>query len=474
MAPVTNVRHQPMLSGTFVPVTDELDVDGLAVSGSLPDGLRGTFLRNGPNPMFEPLGRYHMFDGDGMLHAVTLDDGRASYRNRWIRSAGLEAERRAGRALYGGLGDLHMPGPDEVGDAGPMKNLANTNIVHHAGRHLALWEAGPPTEVTLALDTVGVHDFDGALDGAFTAHPKLDPRTGEMLAFAYLPFAPFLRSYQIDAAGRLVRSVDIELPEAVVMHDFAITEHHLVFVDSPMVLDLMAALHGDPMFRWDPDHVTRIGIMPRDGDGADVIWYETEASYFNHFWNAWEDGDTLTFAGSRLVSAAYTAGKDGAMDREGADAEPGRPTRVQVDRRSGTVTVDQFDDLGGDYPRINDGYCGVRSRYLYMGAFRGEATIVGHFDTIVKYDDRTGRRDTWFCGDTSVTGEAVFAPDPAGTAEDDGWLLACVTDRATDASDLVVLDARDVAAGPVARVHLPRRVPFGFHANWVPAGDGPG
>ncbi len=330
MAPVTNVRNQPMLRGTFVPVTDERDDADLRVTGTLPADLAGMFIRNGPNPMFEPLGRYHMFDGDGMLHAITIEGGRASYRNRWIRSAGLEAEMRAGRALYGGLGDMHMPGPDEVGDAGPMKNLANTNIVRHAGRLLALWEAGPPTEVTADLDTVGVHDFDGRLDGAFTAHPKIDPRTGEMLAFAYLPFAPYLRSYEIDASGRLTRTVDVALPEAVVMHDFAITENHVVFVDSPMVLDVMAALHGEPMFRWDDAHETRVGVMPRGGD--EVTWFETDPAYINHFWNAWEDGGVLTFAGSRLEGEAYTAGKDGAMDREGV----GRRARSPHPLRGGS------------------------------------------------------------------------------------------------------------------------------------------
>lgn len=463
---VTNVRNQPMLRGPFVPVDDERDDAVLEVTGEVPAGLRGSFFRNGPNPMFEPLGRYHMFDGDGMLHAFTFDDGRVSYRNRWIRTAGLEAEIRAGRALYGGLGDMHFPSRAEAGDAGPMKNLANTHIVRHAGRYLALWEGGPPTEVTADLGTVGVHDFDGRLDGAFTAHPKIDPRTGEMLAFGYLPFAPYLRYHQVGADGVLVRSVDIELPEAVVMHDFAITDRHVVFVDAPMVFDVAAALNGAPMFRWDPEHVTRVGIMPRDGD--EVTWIETEAGYVNHTWNAWEQDGIITFSGARLNDVDYTAGEGGAMDDESADAEPGRPTRFTVDVAAGTVKVEQFDDLGGDFPRINDDYCGVRNRYGYMAAFHGEARSVGAFDTIVKYDDATDTRTLWWAGEDALVGEASFAPDPDGSAEDDGWLLTCVHDRATDTTDLVVLDARDVAAGPVARVHARRRLPFGFHGNWFP------
>jgi len=464
---VTNARHQPMLSGAFVPVADELDVDGLRVSGTLPEALQGTFIRNGPNPMFEPRGRYHMFDGDGMLHAITIRDGHASYRNRWIRTAALEAERRAGRALYGGVGEMHFPSREEVGDAGSLKNPANTHIVRHAGHDLALWEGGLPTEVTPDLETVGPYDFGGRLDGALTAHPKIDPRTGELLAFAYLPFPPYLRYYQVDAGGALVRSVDVPLETAVVMHDFAITEHHVVFVESPMVFDLAAALAGESMFRWDPDHGTRVGVLPRDGDEA--TWYEADDTYLNHFWNAWEEGQSIVFAGSRQVGSAFTAGKGGAMDDASADAEPGRPTRFVVDRAAGKVRVDQFDEMGGDYTRINDAYCGVRSRYLYMGGFSGEATIVGHFDTVVKYDDASGERTTWGVGAGCITGEACFAPDPDGVAEDDGWLLAHVTDRGAGTTDMVVLDAREVAAGPIARIHLPWRLPFGFHVNWFPA-----
>ena len=460
---VTNERDQPMLRGAFFPIADERDDVSLRVTGEVPAALHGTFVRNGPNPMFEPLGRYHMFDGDGMVHAFTFGPDGVSYRNRWIRSAGLEAERGAGRALYGGLGEMHMPTPEEVGDAGPMKNLANTHIVRHAGRWLALWEAGPPTELTPDLETVGVHDFGGRLENAFSAHPKIDPRTGQMLGFGYWPFAPFLRYHEIAADGTLTRSVDIDLPEAVVMHDFAVTEHHVVFMDAPMLLDVMGALQGGSMFRWDPEHVTRVGVMPRDGD--QVTWYETEQGYVNHTWNAWEEDGVITFSGAQLDHAEYAAGEGGAMEREGGDAEPGRPTRYSVDLASGSVKVERFDDLGGDFTRINDAYCGVRTRYSYMAAFKGQADIVGHFDSIVRYDDVTGARADWYAGDGCLVGEAVFAADPEGSAEDDGWLLSCVYDRAGDSTDLVVLDARDVAAGPVARIHAPRRLPFGFHAN---------
>ena len=469
MSLVTNVADQPMLRGLFVPVVDELDVDGLAVTGTVPEALDGSFLRIGPNPMFEPLGRYHMFDGDGMVHAVSLRGGRASYRNRWVRTAALAAEQRAGRALYGGLGEFHLPSRHEVGDAGAVKNPANTNLVRHAGRLLALWEGGLPTELTPELETLGVYDFGGGARGAFTAHPRVDPRTGELFAFGYNPFPPYLRVFHADAAGELVRVTDVDLPASAVMHDFAITERHLVFVDSPLLFDLPSMLEGGSPFRWDPDHGTRIGLLPRSG--GEMRWFEIADGYVNHYWNAWEEDDVITFSGSSIVGTSFTVGEGGAADDEGADSEPGRPTRYTVDLARGTASSELIDDLGADFPHINDAFTGVRSRYHSISAFSGPADAVGHFDTVVQYDDLTGRRVDWFAGPGTVVGDAAFAADPDGTAEDDGWLMVTVHDRATGDTDLAVIDAHDVAAGPVARIHLPRRLPFGFHAGWFPGLD---
>ena len=180
MTGVVNHLQQHWLDGVFAPVADELEVADLAVTGAIPPALRGAYVRTGPNPRFEPIGRYHIFDGDGMLHAVTLADGRASYRNRWIRSKALVAEERAGRAIYGGMFELVFPSPEEVGDAGAMKNTGNTHVVRHAGQIYALMEAAKPIRIAEDLSTVDEYDFDGALRGSFTAHPKFDPETGEI------------------------------------------------------------------------------------------------------------------------------------------------------------------------------------------------------------------------------------------------------------------------------------------------------
>ena len=195
---------------------------------------------------------------------------------------------------------MNFPGRELTGDAGPVKNPANTHIIRHAGRFLALWEGGLPTEVTASLDTIGEYDFDGRLEGSMTAHPRLDPRTGEMFFFAYSLFAPFLRYHVVDAEGVLVHSAAIDLPAPVMMHDFVITERHAVFLDSPIVFN-MENLGNGPMVSWRPENGTRIGVMPRMGSADDLTWYEIEPGHVQHFWNGWVDGDRIEFSGSRSM-----------------------------------------------------------------------------------------------------------------------------------------------------------------------------
>ena len=463
---VTNAAHQPDLLGNLCPVADEIDVADLAVTGQLPAGLRGSFVRNGPNPLFEPTGRYNMLDGDGMLHGVTFADGRAAYRNRWVRSQGLQAEMALGRAIYPGLGNV-MDFPDRslTGDAGPVKNVANTHVIRHAGRWLALWEGGLPTEITPGLDTVGEHDFGGRLRGSMTAHPRIDPRTGELVCFAYSLFAPYLRYFVVDATGELVHMAELDLPAPIMMHDFVITEDHAVFLDSPIVFNMESLGHG-PMVSWRPENGTRLGVMPRRGGADDITWYEIEPGHVQHFWSGWADGDRIELCGSRFDHPDFGIDSEAPLDTSVADPTPGRPARFWIDLAAGDAGWEPIDDLGGDFNRINDAYNGVKVRWLYLSAFMQADRRMGDFDTIVKYDETDGSRTSWTTGPHGHVGETVFAADPEGRAEDDGWLLNIVYDDQRDASDLVVLDARDVPAGPVATVHLPRRVPFGFHANW--------
>jgi carotenoid cleavage dioxygenase len=464
---VTNAAHQPDLSGLRRPVADELDAV-CTVSGDLPAGLRGTFVRNGPNPAFEPIGRYDVLDGDGMLHAVTFDDGAVRYRNRWIRSRGLLAELGLGCAVYPGLGDVtSFPDRSLTGDAGPVKNPANTHLVEHAGRWLALWEGGLPTEVTRDLDTVGEYDFAGRLRGPMTAHPRIDPRTGELLAFGYSLFEPYLSYFVVDPDGTLSHQVDLDLPVPVMIHDFVVTPDHAVFLESPYVFDL-ANLGSGPLVRWMPERGARIGVIPRRGAAEDLRWFDVEPGHVQHFWSAQSVGDRIEFDGCRYDDPAFGMDDSVPLEERAARDHTASPARFWVDLAAGTAGWEPLDDLAGDFNRINPAYDGVRVRYRYMSAYTLAERHLGDFDAVVRYDDETGSRDLWSAGAAGHVGESVFVADPDGRAEDDGWLLNIVHDDRDDASSLVVLDARDVSAGPVATVLLPRRVPFGFHANWFP------
>lgn len=458
---VVNAANQPDLRGNLMPSAEELTVDRCHVDGTVPTGLRGTFIRNGPNPMFEPLSSYHMFDGDGMLHGVTFGDDGVSYKNRWIRSKGLGAELRNGQAVYSGLSEvMHFPGRELTGDAGPIKNPANTHIIGHAGRLLALWEGGVPTEVTAALDTVGEFDFDGKLVGAMTAHPRLDPSTGELFFFAYSLFEPYLRYHVADASGALIHSVDIDLPAPVMMHDFVVTEHYSIFFDAPAVFDLDRMLQGGDPMTWKPDNGTRIGVIPRGGSGGDVRWFEVDNCYVVHFFNAWESGTTIEIRAPRMPD--MPGGFQ--FDNPGAAREP-MPWRWTIDLATGTVTDSQVSDLASEFPRVNDLHAVHPTRYGYACPQR-TWDFAFDFEGVIKYDFQTGDTHAHYYRDSQVSGEHAFAPDPAGTAEDDGWLLSFVTDRETEQSELIILDARDVEAEPVARVKMAARVPIGFHANW--------
>jgi carotenoid cleavage dioxygenase len=456
----TDTWQTPFLQGLMAPVHDERDDRDLEVWGEIPAALHGMFVRTGPNQQFAPLGAYHPFDGDGMLHAVYLEDGKARYRNRWVESRGLLAERARGRACYGGMSNFQFPDRDVMEEGGMLKNTANTATVRHAGRYFTMLEAAPPTEFDHELNTLGEHDFGGRLRGPMTAHPKVDPVTGEMLFFGYSPASPYLRYHEVNAAGELVNSTEIDIPAPVMMHDFVITEHYAIFFDAPAVFDLDRMLKGGDPMSWQPENGTRIGVLPRGGTGNDVRWFDVDNCYVVHFFNAWESGDTIEVRAPRM--ADMPGGFQ--FENPGAAREP-MPWRWVIDLRTGTVTDGQTSDLASEFPRVNEAHTGYSTRFGYACPQR-TWDFEFDFEGVIKFDFTTGDAVTHRYRDSEVSGEHVFAPDPNGSAEDDGWLLSFVTDRTTERSELVILDAHDVAGVPVARVQMAARVPLGFHANW--------
>ena len=450
----------PFLRGNYSPWPMEGEIHDLTVEGKIPRELNGTLFRNGPNPQFAPRGRYHWFDGDGMIHAFTLRDGKAHYRNRWVRTQRFHMEREAGEALWGGLADWANSDPRVEGI---FPNAANTNIIVHAGRLLALWEAGPPHELDpQTLETRGIFDFDGKLQGPMTAHPKIDPETGELLFFGYSPFPPYLRYYVASADGKITRSEEIDVPVPTMMHDFIATRDHIIFMVFPATFRFENFASGAPI-RWEPELGTKIGAMPRNGSSADIQWFETDPCYVFHPMNAYSENGQVIADVCRFDRLPLF---DGAEVNDLANGGSAKLTRWTLDLRGGTMKEEQRDDSPAEFPRLDERYAGLTYRYGYSGGRCGTPTDGGFFNAIFRYDHKTGSKQVCDFGPVGFPSEPIFVPRSAQSPEGEGVLLTVVYRQEENRSDLLILDAENIAHEPLATVRLPHRIPYGFHGNW--------
>ena len=452
------------LQGPFAPVTEETTAFDLPVTGSLPAELNGRYLRNGPNPLGLDDPGYHFreghwFLGPGMVHGVRLRDGKAEwYRNRWVYSR------------------LLAEAMEEKWPAGPVHNdmdfAANTHIIAHAGRYLATVEAGPlPYELSGELDTLGPCDFSGTLPGGFAAHTKLDRRTGELHAIAYYWAWDHVQHVIVGADGRVSHTTDIPVADGPMMHDFALTDSHLVLFDLPVTFSLDAVSAGLKLpYTWNPAHQARVGLMPRGSTSADIRWFEVDPCWVFHTLNAYDDGgrvvaDVVRYEGAYDVSMLTGPG-------------PLTLDRWIIDPAAGKVTQQRLDDRPQEFPRTDERVTGQPHRYGYSAVIAavGHATISpsGNFaddafsNALLKHDLTAGTVQAHEFGKDATAGEAVFAPAAPGAAEDDGYVMAYIHNPDRGAADLVLLAAQDFTGQPVARVHLPTRIPLGFHGSWIP------
>ena len=437
------------LSANYAPVAEELTTFDLAVTGNVPAALSGRYLRNGPNPQsaVDPT-TYHWFTGDAMVHGIRLRNGRAEwYRNRWVRSSGVAAA----------LGEPDIPGETHGG-----MDTANTNVIGHAGTTLAIVEAGArPVELSYELDTVCRTDLGGTLPNGFTAHPKRDPESGELFAAAYHWAFPHVQYIVIGADGRVRKLEPITVPGGPMMHDMSITATRSVLYDLPVTFNLEAAATSNFPYSWNPEYGARIGVLPREGGDADVRWFEIEPCYVFHPLNAYDDGD-------RVVLEVVRHPRMFDHDRHGPNDGAPSLWRWTVDLGAGVVKEEQLDDRPIEFPRVDERVVGRAHRFGWAASLSAGDDVGFDGSDVVKYDHVTGTTQVHEMGRGRSTGEAVFVPADDGAAEDDGWVMSMVYDADTDRSDLVILSAADITAEPVATIHLPARVPYGFHGNWVP------
>jgi len=448
---MTTVEPKPRtlpwhLRGNWAPVLDERTETDLRVEGSIPDVLEGVYVRTGPNPASGTSD--HWFFGDGMVHGVRLAGGRAEwYRNRFVQTPNITDP--DGGDVIGNMADL-------------TRGTANTHVLAHNKKLLCLEEGHWPWVIDNELRTIGYENFGGALTTSMTAHPKICPVTGELIAFSYLsPEPPYLHYIRIGADGVLRQLEGIDIPNMVMMHDFNVTQNHVVFMDLPVCFDLGAAATGVP-FKFDRGAGARLGVMPRTGTNADVRWFEIEPCYVFHPVNAHEVGNTLVLHVSRQPEAFGTSNDD--------YAEVGRLWKWTIDLDAGTVVEEQIDDRPGDFGRVDDRLVGLDARYGYLMAMAGEGNAEEpvYGSALWKYDLRTGACTEHHLGEGVRGAEPVFAPASPDAGEDEGWVISFTHDTNSGESHLIIVDAQDFSAAPVATIHLPRRVPYGAHGSWVP------
>ena len=435
------------LRGNGRPITEERTLERLKVTGTIPAELDGRFVRNGANPFTGTSS--HPFFGDGMLHGIRIRDGRAEwYRNRYVQTPFI-----ANPAT-------DILDPSVLMDMKSSK--ANTHVIGHAGKILALEEGHFPYVIDGELGTLGATDFNGVLNGSFTAHPKICPVTGELLAFGYSAMPPYLRYLRVSADGQLVQVENITVGGPTMMHDFNITQNHVVFMDLPAVFNMELAMSGEMPIRWDDNYPARLGVMPRNGTDDQVTWYDINPCYVFHPMNAYEDGDAIVLDVARFSH----------MWRESSmDFPPPELWRFTIDTTNGKVSEEQVDDHSAEFPRVADSVIGLKHRYGYMMSMSEPGLPedpMSASGAILKYDRETGARSAIELGRGRVGGEAVFAPAADPKSEDDGYLMTFVYDAHSDSSRFVIMDAATMDNEPVASVELPR-IPNGFHGSWIPA-----
>jgi carotenoid cleavage dioxygenase-like enzyme len=463
--------YGPLLTGPYAPVADESVLTDLPVlKGSIPKDLNGVYMRAGPNPRFAPNGRYHPFDGDGMVHAAEFRNGQLTVRNRWVRTEAFKQEEAAGQATHWGIRETLIGRDDK-----PLKDSANTDLVGHAGKALALWYmSGDAYEIDpLTLETLGKQQAIAGSGGKISAHAKADEITGELMYFDYGNEPPYMHYGVLGPDGQLKHHVPIPLPGPRLPHDMAVTEHFSIVHDLPLFHNEEAMKLGRHKVEFHPDLPTRFGVIPRYGQTAEVRWFNFTPCFLYHVVNAWEEGDEIVMVACRYMPAKRPDGSIDAQRTARNVAELLMTARLwewRMNLKTGQGTERCLDaDHNIEFPSYNARLTGRRTHFGYL--IDHHDTRILQWNGIRKVCLNTGATLSAWADDAqhSWYSEPWFAQADNAATEDHGYVIAFQFNELTKQASLDIFDARDLGQGPVAQVALPRHVPTGFHGCWIAA-----
>ncbi|HIE90076.1 MAG TPA: carotenoid oxygenase [Gammaproteobacteria bacterium] len=448
---IANDKPNPYLVGNYAPIQNETTALGLPVTGELPIELCGRYLRAGPGPINPDSPSHHWFTGDGMIHGIRLEDGKADwYRNRYVGSTNLSKFR----------GEPDISGPNwNDSPSGP-----NTNVGGFAGKTWAMVEAGGcPVELTYELETVGRNNFEGTLPGAFTAHPKIDPDTKEMhaMVYAWPHWMDHVQYVVVGSNGKVRKTVDVPVPGMTMMHDMSMTQKYIVIYDQPVTVnfDDVASGAAFPM-SWNPDYGNRLGFMPREGEASDIVWVDVPLGYCFHPMNAYDCDNGDVILDLCIYDKMFDQNHLGPFGDSMARLE--RWTASLANR---SVSTSVIDTRANEFPRHRGAMAGKPYRFGYCSS---PSTDPSAGWPTIKYDLHTGNQVTFDHGAGRAAGEPVFVGKSGRSEEDAGWLVTFVHDLGKNSTEFVVMDAEDMDRGHVASIPLSQLVPFGFHGNWIP------
>lgn len=466
----------PYRTGAWRPQLREWTADDLEiVAGTLPADLDGLYVRNSENPLVPAFERYHPFDGDGMLHAIRLHGGRASYRNRVVPTEALRHELAAGGPQYAGIAEdprrSQRPG---WGARGGLKDASSTDVIVHRGRVLSThYQCGDAYAFDPAtLEPLGREAWVPQ-DTGVSAHPKVCPRTGELHYFRYGKTAPYMHYGVVDRAGARVHDIPVALPGPRLPHDMALSERYAIFNDFPIFWDPELLARGAHRPVWRPDMPSRFAVVPRRGRPEDIRWFEARATYVLHFVNAFESGDELILDGYAQQNPMPRPNKAHGeyawlMGQVDLHSLQPRLRRWRMNLVTGALHEEDLQASLSEFPSQLARTAGTRHRHVFaMTAPPGWFM----FDGLLKTDLETGREQRFTYDPGVYCSEAPLAARPNTAADDDAWLVTFVMDTVRDVSECHVFDARHLGDGPVARVRLPERITSGTHATWADAAD---